>query len=168
MAVLTQKHPERISDLLGYRHLIITASLEYEGDNWLGYDRQFRLTAAATQNTTWGHVDQTLWSLAFSTKAKTTRCQYCFSINHKAAECGWAPEHSMSNPTIPTPLFHSGVLIQFASNGIAHQGDAQLVVVHTTIYTSTVPTIPMCWINATRVSTVPIMQPDNKPLIKLI
>ena len=29
MAVLTQKHPERISDLLGYQHLIITASLEY-------------------------------------------------------------------------------------------------------------------------------------------
>ena len=48
MVVLTQKHPEPISDLLGYQHLIITASLEYEGDNWLGYDRQFRLTAAAT------------------------------------------------------------------------------------------------------------------------
>ena len=106
MAVLTQKYPERISDLLGYQHLIITASLEYEGDNWLGYDRQFRLTAAATQKTTWGYVDQTLWSLAFSSKAKTTRCQYCFSVNHKATECGWAPEHSASNPTIqPTPLF---------------------------------------------------------------
>ena len=82
MAVLTQKHPEQMSDLLGYQHIIITASLEYEGDNWLGYDRQFRLTAAATQNPTWRYVDQTLWSLTFSTKAKTTRCQYCFSINH--------------------------------------------------------------------------------------
>jgi len=51
MAVLTQKHPERIPDLLDYQHLIIVASLVYEGDNWLGYDRQFHLAAAATQNT---------------------------------------------------------------------------------------------------------------------
>ena len=50
MAVLTQKHPERIPDLLGYQQLIIEASLEYEGDNWLGYDRQFRLTAAAVRH----------------------------------------------------------------------------------------------------------------------
>ena len=106
MAVLTQKHPERIPDLLGYQQLIIEASLEYEGDNWLGYDRQFRLTAAATQNTAWGHIDQTLWSLVFSAKAKASRCKYCFSINHMAAECAWAPEQLTSNPvTQPMPLF---------------------------------------------------------------
>ena len=35
MAVLAQKHPERISDLLGYQHLINKTSLEYKGDNWL-------------------------------------------------------------------------------------------------------------------------------------
>ena len=87
-AVLTQKHPEQISDLLGYQHLVITASLEYKGDNWLDYNRQFCLTAAATQYTTGGYVDQTLWILTFSTKVTTTCCQYCFSINHIAAECG--------------------------------------------------------------------------------
>ena len=37
MAVLMQKHPEHIPDLSGYQHLIITASLEYDSDNWLGY-----------------------------------------------------------------------------------------------------------------------------------
>ena len=82
---------------------INTASLEYKGDNWLDYNRQFHFTAAATQNTTWGYVDQRLWNLAFSTKANTTCCQYYFSINHKAAEYGWAPEHLMSIQ--PVPLF---------------------------------------------------------------
>ena len=106
IAALTQKHPERIPDLLGYQQLIIEASLEYEGDNWLGYDRQFQLTAAATQNTAWGHIDQTLWSLAFSAKAKASRCKYCFSIIHTAAECAWAPEQLTSNPvTQPMLLF---------------------------------------------------------------
>ena len=33
---------------------IIVASLEYEEDHWLGYDRQFCLTTAATRNITIG------------------------------------------------------------------------------------------------------------------
>ena len=41
--VLTRKYPEQIPDLSGYQSLIIEAHLEYESDNWLAYDRQFRL-----------------------------------------------------------------------------------------------------------------------------
>ena len=99
--VLTRKHPERIPDLLGYQSLIIKAHLEYDGDNWLAYDRRFCLSAAANYNIVWGHIDQTLWSLAFSGKAKTSRCKYCFSITHQSTECVWEPEY----PTQPTPLF---------------------------------------------------------------
>ena len=75
MAVLTQKYPEQIPDLLGYQFLIIEAHQEYEGDNWLAYDRRFRLSAAANHNTVWGHIEQTLWSLAFFGKAKASRCK---------------------------------------------------------------------------------------------
>ena len=104
MAVLTQKYPEQIPDLLGYQFLIIEAHQEYEVDNWLAYDRRFRLSAAANHNTVWGHIDQTLWSLAFSGKAKASRCKHCFSISHQSTECTWAPEHPIST-TQPMPLF---------------------------------------------------------------
>ena len=45
IAVLTRKYPEQIPDLLEYQSLIIEVHLEYEGDNWLAYDRQFHLSA---------------------------------------------------------------------------------------------------------------------------
>ena len=46
MAICCQNQPHRIQDLLGYQTLIIEASLEYQGDGWLGYDRQFRQRAS--------------------------------------------------------------------------------------------------------------------------
>ena len=39
MAVVVSKSPDRIIDLLGHQSIIVEASREYEGDNWLGYDR---------------------------------------------------------------------------------------------------------------------------------
>ena len=68
------------------------------------YDRWFRLSAAANHNTVWGHIDQTLWSLTFSWKAKASRCKHCFSISYQSTECTWAPEHPTST-TQPMPLF---------------------------------------------------------------
>ena len=52
MAVRAEKHPEKIRDMLGYQTLIVEARMEYEGDGWLGYDRRFRQTAAATPDIT--------------------------------------------------------------------------------------------------------------------
>ena len=92
MAVISCKRPDRIQDLLGYQSLILEAHLEYAGDSWLGYDRRFRLAAAANQNTTWAVIDPTLWSLAFAGKAKAARCKYCFSITHSSVDCEWAPD----------------------------------------------------------------------------
>ena len=34
IAILGQSHPGRISDLLGYQHLILEAHLEYSGNGW--------------------------------------------------------------------------------------------------------------------------------------
>ena len=68
------------------------------------YDRRFCLSTPANHNTCWGRIDQTLWSLAFSGRAKASRCKYCFSMSHQSTECAWAPEHPTSM-TQPTPLF---------------------------------------------------------------
>ena len=48
MAVVFQRESHRIQDLLGT--LIIEASLEYQGDGWIGYDQKFRQRAATNPN----------------------------------------------------------------------------------------------------------------------
>ena len=62
--ICCQNQPHRIQDLLGYQTLIIEASLEYQGDGWLGYDQQFQQRAAANPALVWANTDTTLWNLA--------------------------------------------------------------------------------------------------------
>ena len=64
------KYPEKTQDMLGYLVLVIEARMEYEGDGWLGYDRQFRQNAAASPDATWARIDPTLWNMAFICQAK--------------------------------------------------------------------------------------------------
>ena len=80
IAIISRKQPARVIDLLGYQNLIIQAYQEYRGDCWLEYDRGFRQQAAATP-TRWAVVDPTLWNLAFSGQAGTSRCRYCLDCH---------------------------------------------------------------------------------------
>ena len=79
--------PARIPDLLGYQVLIVEARMEYEGNGWLGYDRRFRLMAAAVPGTIWAKIEPTIWSMAFAWKGRTSRCKYCFSLSHSDQHC---------------------------------------------------------------------------------
>ena len=87
IAVISRKSPQRVPEMVAYLTLIIEAHLEYAGDGWLGYDRRFRLRAAADPSMSWATIDTTLWNLAFSGKAKATRCKHCFSLSHNSADC---------------------------------------------------------------------------------
>ena len=103
-AVIAAKHPERIQDLLGYQALIIEAHMEYDCDTWLGYDRRFRQTAAASPEMVWARIDPTLWNMAFTGQARAKRCKYCFSLTHPAEDCDWAPAPSSASPLVqPNP-----------------------------------------------------------------
>ena len=99
MAVVCRKQPHRIQDLLGYQTLIVEASLEYQGDSWVGYDRRFRQRAATNPSLLWANTDPTLWNLAFSGQARVSRCRHCFILSHTTEHCDWAPD--------PTPLMMS-------------------------------------------------------------
>ena len=92
MAVYCRNQPHRIQDLLGYQTLIIEASLEYQGDGWLGYDRRFRQRAAANPALVWANIDTTLWNLAFAGQASASRCRHCFCLSYTTDQCDWAPE----------------------------------------------------------------------------
>ena len=82
VAVISRAHPEQVRALLGYQALIIQASIEYQGDWWLEYDRTFRLRAATQKGTTWSVIDNTLWNLAFSGCSRKDRCGHCCSLSH--------------------------------------------------------------------------------------
>ena len=98
LAVISRKQPERIPDLLAYETLIIEAHMEYSGDAWLGYDRRFRQCAATDVTKNWAIIDPTLWNLAFSGKARVTRCKFCFSLSHASSDCAWATDQPISQP----------------------------------------------------------------------
>jgi len=99
LSVVCRTHPEKIPAMLAYLMLIIEASMEYEGNAWLGYDRRFRQAAAANPDTQWSRIDPTLWNLAFAGHAKKVRCTHCFSLTHKSSQCDWAPDLPSVSPT---------------------------------------------------------------------
>ena len=111
LSMICRTYPERIPDLLTYQMLIIEASMVYEGNAWLGYDRRFRQAAAANPGTQWSKTDIDLWHLAFTGAVKRSRCMHCLSLSHKFYQCNWASE-STDILWSPTP-----------SNWSSFQGD---------------------------------------------
>ena len=87
--------------MFSYLVLTIQNHMEYEGDAWLGYDRQ---RAASTPQAGWEKSDSTLWDMAFSGKARTNHCHHYFSLSHKSSECEWSPK--VARP-VPQPLMAS-------------------------------------------------------------
>ena len=71
MAV-AQKKPQKTPEILAYLTLIIEAHMEYAGEAWLRYDKRFRQKAAANPSMSWAMINPTLWSLAFSGRAKAS------------------------------------------------------------------------------------------------
>ena len=47
IAMISQKQPSRVPDLLGYQLLISDAHSEFKWNYWMDYDRRFRQKAAA-------------------------------------------------------------------------------------------------------------------------
>ena len=60
VAVVSRTQPQRVPEMLGYLMLILEAHMEYVGEGWLGYDRQFQLTAARHPSTNWATINTTL------------------------------------------------------------------------------------------------------------
>lgn len=130
IAIIAKKHPERVPDLLEYQSLIIDASIQYEGDGWVGYDHRYRLSAAANSTKVWSSLDPTLWNLAFTGKAKVTRCKHCFCLTHTSSECEWASEATdpatfCSQPPYLSTQAQQSIAGEYVANGTTLLGDAR-------------------------------------------
>ena len=63
MNLYAKKHPERITKLLEYNHVIETASAAYPWDNVYKYDREFRIHMGEHPHRNWGIILQQAWAL---------------------------------------------------------------------------------------------------------
>ena len=64
IAVVAARYPEKFRTC--YQAVIIEAHMEYDGNTWLGYDRHFHQTAAASTDTIRARIDPTLWNMPFT------------------------------------------------------------------------------------------------------
>lgn len=94
VAIVARKQPERVGDLLAYTSLIVHYARQFKGPQWLVYDTNFRLQAAATSNQKWAEVSSSLWAMAFGGAEWQTHCQTCSSLDHVKQDCPRQPEDS--------------------------------------------------------------------------
>ena len=162
------KQPGRIPDLLAYETLIIEAHMEYSGDAWLGYDRWFRQCAATGYTKSWAIIDPTLWNLAFSGKARATRCKFCFSLSHGSSDCAWSTDQPTSCSSTSSSTFSRPIRICYACTA-THKQDVHTPIACTSTSAPSAARIHPSSTNATRlyfvlITLVPTMQPLVHPL----
>ena len=120
VSVLSSKYPAFVPELMAYMCLIVKCHKRFEGLGWFNYDRAFRRQAATRRSLNWSKTDSTLFSLAFTGKArKAASCELCFSSNHPTHQCqenqtavaltfggpAWSfpPTQGLQGPQVPPP-----------------------------------------------------------------
>lgn len=107
-ALLVTRFPDKAPELWAYQTTIMRAAHNYEGANWVAYDRQFRRDMLARKDLNWSTPNPRLYSEAFTGRAKIIpRCQHCLSEDHSTALCPHNPTPSymtwMPAPYLPPP-----------------------------------------------------------------
>ena len=88
-AVITNKEPERISNLLAYMVTIAKASVKYSWPSWVVYDQNFRQEAANNGLKDWSKVNPSIYTQCFTNAAVSNEkwCKSCQSIDHGSSSC---------------------------------------------------------------------------------
>ncbi len=94
--VLASRFPEKAPELFAYMATITRAERNFQPGAWIAYDRQYRREALARKDLCWSRTDSTLYSEAFTGRAKTIpRCEYCLREDHTATYCPSNPNQAM-------------------------------------------------------------------------
>ncbi len=87
-AILAIRFPEKAPEFLAYQASIVRAERNYEGCQWVLYDRQYRREALARRDLNWSVPNTRLYNEAFTGRARAIpRCSYCLSDDHLANNC---------------------------------------------------------------------------------
>jgi hypothetical protein len=104
-ALLSARFPGKASELWAYQAIIVRTERDYEGKQWVSYDRQFRREALARKDLNWSVTDPRLFNEAFTGRARAIpRCAYCLQDEHTSQACPHNPSRMMlSCPPPPDP-----------------------------------------------------------------
>ena len=101
-SLLVTRFPEKGPEMWAYQTTILKAANNYEGGNWVAYDRQYRRDMLARQDLNWSIPNTRLYNEAFTGRAKIIpRCPHCLSEDHTRTNCphspnpvlvGWLPD----------------------------------------------------------------------------
>ena len=101
-ALLVSRFPEKGPELWAYQTTILKAAHNYEGGNWVAYDRQYRRDMLARKDLNWSIPNTRFYNETFTGRAKIIpRCSHCLSEDHSRANCphspnpvlvGWLPD----------------------------------------------------------------------------
>ena len=91
-ALLVTRFPDKGPELWAYQTTILRAAHNYEGSNWVAYDRQFRRDMLARKDLNWSSTNARLYNEAFTGRAKVIpRCPHCLCEDHSGASCPHNP-----------------------------------------------------------------------------
>ena len=93
LSIMTQHHPDRVSELIGYQHLILDAHQQFKTESVLNYDSAFRSYMAENPHARWDQVNTTLWSTKMLQGVRPS-CPQC-TKTHSRDRCTM---HRTSNP----------------------------------------------------------------------
>ena len=124
-AIILQKQPGWVPDLIGYQALIIDAHQEFQDEGWIGYDRRFGQRVAIAPIEKWANVDTTLWNLAFGGR----HCKLCLSASHATNDCELAGDHVSHQGLVilHLPTYLHTHLEHMLFPGIIQMGDVTFV-----------------------------------------
>ena len=92
-AILSTRFPEKAPELFAYQGSIIRAERNYEGKQWVVYDRQFRREALARKDLNWSVPNLRLYNEAFTGRAKAIpRCSVCLQMTIRQSHVPRIPQ----------------------------------------------------------------------------
>ena len=79
-AVLVSRFPEKAPELWAYQSTIFKAAHDFDGANWVAYDRQFRRDKLAKRDLNWSVPNTRLYNEAFTGRARSIRDAHTASL----------------------------------------------------------------------------------------
>ena len=94
--VICMRFRHKAPELLANQATIVRAECNYEGTQWVTYDRRYRQEALARKDLNWSVPDARLYNEALTGRAKAIRrCQYCLGDDHEQSACPTNPHRSL-------------------------------------------------------------------------
>ena len=104
IAVVAEKQPEQVKQLLAYQATVLWEVRRCGGQGWRAYDAVFRQLAAANPSADWSQLNLALYATTFlAHQGKDGKlCTLCMVADHTSEECALSPLQPKSMKSGPS------------------------------------------------------------------